>query len=391
VIEVAALGLVRLSRLFRDCKIRSRPAGAVSNQRVQSEPAFTQMAFPKIAIVVINYRTAQMTLDCLASLEPQMRRFPDSHVVLVDSASGDGSAEVFEREKSAREWNSWLSNIRLAENRGFSAGNNAGIAFADRIGRFDAYLLLNSDTLVRAGALEALGTVLESDASVGLVGPRLEWGDGGLQVSCFRKISPISELLSAAKTGPVTRLFSGGEVAIFDPPSGEVVNGVVGDGRPEMDWISFACVLIRRDVVSQIGPMDEGFFMYFEDVDYCLRARQAGWRIAYAPSARVVHLRGGRTPESFAVEELRRRPAYYYQSRARYLAKYYGRTGPWRANLCWHIGRSVSLAREAVGNKAPHTSFREGADIWHGSLCGFRAARKECKNRSTTVHQSIES
>jgi N-acetylglucosaminyl-diphospho-decaprenol L-rhamnosyltransferase len=334
------------------------------------------MAFPKIAIVVINYRTAQMTLDCLASLEPEVTQLPGAHVVLVDSASGDDSPALIEREKSAREWDSWLSIFRLPENRGFSAGNNAGIACADQIAGFDAYLLLNSDTLVRPGAIKALGQVLESDASVGLVGPRLEWPNGEQQVSCFRKIGPISELLHAAKTGPITRLFSTSEVAIFDPPVREQpVRSVNGDA-PAIDWISFACVLIRREVVSQIGPMDEGFFMYFEDVDYSLRARNAGWHIAHAPSARVVHLRGGRTAEAFAAEELRRRPAYYYQSRARYLAKYYGATGPWRANLCWHVGRSFSFAREVVGNKAPHTSFGEAADIWRGSMCGFRAARK---------------
>lgn len=334
------------------------------------------MAFPKIAIVVINYRTAQMTLECLASLAAEVTDLPGCHVVLVDSASGDESADRLEAESSAREWNSWLSIFRLPENRGFSAGNNAGIAFAEQLARFDAYLLLNSDTLVRRGALKTLGQVLENDSSVGLVGPRLEWSDGALQVSCFRKIGPLSELLTAAKTGPITRIFAGGEVAIFDPPHCEERNGGVDNDRAEIDWISFACVLIRRDVVSQIGPMDEGFFMYFEDADYCLRARKAGWQIAYAPSAHVVHLRGGRTPETLALEELRRRPAYYYQSRARYLAKYYGRTGPWRANLCWHIGRSVSLAREIAGNKAPHTSFREGTDIWRGSLCGFREAPK---------------
>jgi GT2 family glycosyltransferase len=332
------------------------------------------MAFPKIAIVVINYRTAQMTLDCLASLEPEVTDLPDAHVFLVDSASGDDSPDLIEREKSAREWN-WLSTLRLTKNRGFSAGNNAGMAFADKRDRFDAYLLLNSDTLVRPGAIKALGQVLEFDSSVGLVGPRLEWADGAQQVSCFRKIGPISELLNAAKTGPITRLFSNSEVAIFDPPVRDQPDRNLGGDSSQIDWISFACVLIRRNVVCEIGPMDEGFFMYFEDVDYCLRARNAGWRITYAPSAHVVHLRGGRTPEAFAVEELRRRPGYYYQSRARYLAKYYGRTGPWWANLCWHIGRSVSFARELAGSKAAHTSFHEGADIWRGSLCGFRAAQ----------------
>lgn len=340
------------------------------------------MAFPKIAIVVINYRTAQMTLDCLASLEPEVTHLRGAHVVLVDSASGDDSPALIERESSAREWNSWLSIFCLAENRGFSAGNNGGIAFADRLADFDAYLLLNSDTIVRPGAIKTLGQVLEHDSSVGLVGPRLEWPDGEHQVSCFRRISPISELLSAAKTGPITRLFSKREVAIFDPPSGRQSERNAGDSS-EIDWISFACVLIRREVVSQIGPMDEEFFMYFEDVDYCLRARAAGWQIAYAPAARVVHLRGGRTAEAFAAEELRRRPAYYYRSRARYLAKYYGATGPWRANLCWHVGRSFSLAREIVGNKPPHTSSHEGSDNWQGSLCGFRGGHK---NGDSVVH-----
>ena len=107
------------------------------------------MAFPKIAIVVINYRTAQMTLDCLASLEPEVTDLPGTHVVLVDSASGDKSSDLFERERSAGEWDSWLSTFRLSENRGFSAGNNAGIAFAERLAPYDAYLLLNSDTLVK--------------------------------------------------------------------------------------------------------------------------------------------------------------------------------------------------------------------------------------------------
>jgi len=333
------------------------------------------MAFPQIAIVVINYRTAQLTLECLASLEPEVNARTGAHVVLVDSASGDGSADILESERSSRGWQNWLSLVRLTENRGFSAGNNAGIAFAESLGHFDGFLLLNSDTIVRPGSLGSLSEVLERSPSVGLVGPRLEWPDGQAQVSCFRKISPTSELLAAAKTGPISRLFSGREVAIPDLSvhAATVTPGVARSER-EVEWISFACVLIRNDVISAIGRMDEDFFMYFEDVDYCLRARTAGWQIAYEPAARVVHLRGGRTPSDFAIEERRRRPAYYYRARARYLAKYFGLTGPWRANLCWHLGRSISLAREVLGNKAPHTANHEAADIWKGSLCGFGIA-----------------
>jgi N-acetylglucosaminyl-diphospho-decaprenol L-rhamnosyltransferase len=334
------------------------------------------MSFPKIAVILINYRTAQLTLDCLRSLEPEVRGRPGTHVVLVDSASGDGSADVLDRERTARGWTDWLSVLRLDENGGFSVGNNSGIAFAQRSGHFDAFLLVNSDTVVHPGALGLLAEVIEKQPAVGLVGPRLEWPDGDWQASCFRAISPLSEFLAAAKTGPLSRLFNRREVLIPD-------SRIAGLGLPPADdapqesieWISFACVLIRREVIAAIGPMDEGFFMYFEDVDYSRRARRAGWQIAYAPAARVVHLRGGRTPEKFATEELGRRPDYYYRSRARYLAKYYGRSGPCGANICWLLGRAVSLSREIFGKKPPHTAKHEAADIWKGTFCGFRFGR----------------
>jgi N-acetylglucosaminyl-diphospho-decaprenol L-rhamnosyltransferase len=330
------------------------------------------MACPKIAVILINYRTAQLTLDCLCSLEPEVQEIPGTHVVLVDSASGDDSPDILEKEQAARGWKDWLSIVRLAENRGFSAGNNAGIALAEKRGHFDAFLLINSDTVVRRGALGVLGEVLEKQPAVGLVGPRLEWPNGDLQASCFRAISPASEFLAAAKTGPLSRLLADREVLLPEsqlpsPGSSPLPEASCG----AIEWISFACVLIRQEVIAAIGPMDEGFFMYFEDVDYSRRARQAGWQIAYAPAARVVHLRGGRRPESFAVEESQRRPDYYYRARARYLAKYYGRTGPCRANLCWLLGRVVSLIREILGNKRPHTASHEAIDIWKGTLCGF--------------------
>jgi hypothetical protein len=349
------------------------------------------MAFPKIAVVLINYRTVRLTLDCLASLEPEMNDHPGMHVVVVDAASSDDSADLLEKESALRDWEKWMSLVRLDENRGFSAGNNAGIAYAVRLGQFDAFLLLNSDTIVRPGALGVLGKVLERETSVGLVGPRLEWPEGQFQASCFRNVSPASEFLAAAKTGPVSRLFPDSEVAIPNPSAYDASGPIAADQRQvEIEWISFACVLIRKEVIASIGRMDDSFFMYFEDVDYCRRARSAGWQIAYSPAARVVHLRGGRTPDAFAVEERRQRPAYYYLSRARYLARYYGPTGPWRANLCWLLGRGVSLVREVLGNKSPHTAAREATDIWKGSLCGFRRSRNIiASDRATSVAKPL--
>ena len=321
------------------------------------------MTFPKIAAIIINYKTPGLTLDCLASLEAEISSLPGSQAIVVDNASSDDSVEILRSEIKSRSWESWVEVVPAAHNDGFSAGNNLGIATARERNPFDGFLLANSDTVVHRGALEHLCTALWKEPTTGLVGPRLEWPSGEVQASCFRSISPVTELAAAAKTGVLSRLVRGDLPTPVDPINGTRTEAV--------EWISFACVLVRAEAFAAIGPMDEGFFMYFEDVDYCRRARRCRWEIAYAPEARVVHLRGGRTPEDFAQAERKRRPRFYYESRSRYLAKYYGRTGPLTANICWTLGRGISLFRELAANKSPHTVAGEASDIWTGALCGF--------------------
>ncbi len=321
------------------------------------------MTFPKIAAVIINYKTPALTLECLASLAPEIADLPGSRAFVVDNASRDDSVAAVQQEIKARAWDGWVEIVQSDDNAGFSAGNNLGIACARQRDAFDGFLLTNSDTIIRRGALQVLAAALARSPKIGLVGPRLEWPSGEIQASCFRAISPVRELTAAARTGVLSRLVRGDLPIPLDPDNGTQSEAV--------EWISFACVLVRADVFDSVGPMDEGFFMYFEDVDYSCRARAAGWEIAYAPEARVVHLRGGRTPEEFAQEERKRRPRFYYESRSRYLAKHYGRTGPLRANLCWTLGRGISLLRELTSHKPPHTVTNEAGDIWTGALCGF--------------------
>jgi N-acetylglucosaminyl-diphospho-decaprenol L-rhamnosyltransferase len=321
------------------------------------------VTFPKIAAIIINYKTPGLTLDCLASLEAEIRDLADSQAIVVDNSSGDDSVATLEKEIKSRRWGDWVAIVQSTTNVGFSGGNNLGVATARNQIAFDAYLLANSDTIVRRGALKVLSNALWSRPTIGLVGPRLEWPSGEIQASCFRAISPARELAAAAKTGVLSRLV-GGDLPI-------AIDSMNGTEAEVVEWISFACVLIRAEAFAAIGPMDERFFMYFEDVDYGRRANRAGWQIAYAPEARVVHLRGGRTAGEFEQQEQKRRPRFYYESRSRYLAKYYGRTGPLRANLCWTLGRGISFVRELAAHKVPHTAAGETRDIWTGALCGF--------------------
>ena len=308
----------------------------------------------EIAVILLNYRRADLVVQCLESLAPEVGGVRDWCVVVVDNASGDGSPERISRAIVERGWGGWARLAASPVNGGFSAGNNVGIQSVEA----EHYLLLNSDTIVRPGALAALLAAMHANPSAGLVGPRLEDPDATPQESCFRFHTPWSELMAAAATGPISSLLRRYQVA---QPASPV--------PCEAPWISFACVMIRARVIAEIGPLDEGFFMYFEDMDYCRRAWETGWRVRYEPAARVVHLRGGSSPVKQAFAERRRVPRYFFAARSRYFAKHYGGVlGVLLANCAWLAGRAVSLARELVGNKQPHTAERHARDLWTGWL-----------------------
>lgn len=302
----------------------------------------------RLAIIILNYRTPDMVIGCLETLEHEIDAHQDI-CIIVDNCSGDDSAERIEAALEKCGWGAWARLVRSDRNDGFSAGNNIGIQAVD----VHHYMLLNSDTLVREGAVRALLDAAESNPQCGLVSPRLEWPDREPQVSCFRNRTPWSEFLRAASTGPLSRLFPRHEVAL--PVSDEPIH-------PE--WTSFACALIRREVFEQIGLMDESYFMYFDDIDFCRRARRAGWDILHWPEAHVVHLRGGSGDVKSQTAERGRLPRYYYESRAWYFRKFYTRTGLWLTNLLWVLGRMISWTRERFGRKDSRICAHEWRDNW---------------------------
>ena len=302
----------------------------------------------RLAVIVINYRTPALVADCLASLDGQITPGVDE-VVVVDNRSGDGSDALVEQTIASRRWHDWVRLIRSPVNGGFSAGNNVGIRAADA----QAYLLLNSDTIVRPGAIASMLDALTRRPEAGLVSPRLLRGDGSLHVNCYRDLTPMTAMDYAARTTLVSSVFGLSETVL-----------PVQDAPSEAEWTSFACVMVRRAVVDQIGLMDEGYFMYFEDQDYCRRARNAGWKVVNWPEAVVVHLQGGSGPVRALSSALKRRPRYYYAARSRYYAKYYTIAGLWAANVLWLAGRAVSMLREHFGRKQPHLCENEGIDNW---------------------------
>ena len=320
----------------------------------------------QLAIVILNYKTPDLVIDCLQSLATEVDA--ERHrVIVVDNHSDDGSVERMQAAIATQNWGQWAEVLPSEVNGGFSAGNNLGIQAIDA----EAYLLLNSDTIVRPGAIATLLSTLESHPEAGLVSPRLEWPDATPQISCFRYHSPLSELIDSAATGPVTSLLSRCDVPI-----------AVSDAPMEPDWTSFACVLIRKAVIEQVGLMDEGYFMYYDDVDYCRQARDAGWDILHNPAARVVHLRGGSGSVKSDLAKRKRPRSYLYASRSRYFSKFYGPLGLLLANSMWLLGRSISLLREIVGQKQPHTCEYTAQDIWMNWLNPLKPALVPGKGNS---------
>ena len=301
----------------------------------------------KIAVSIINYRTGEMTLACLRSVIEDLRGI-DGQVAIVDNASGDGSAEMIEE---------WLAAhpampatlVRSPTNTGFSGGHNQGIAAVEA----ELYLLLNSDAVLRPGFFRAILAAADANPEAGLFAPRIAYDDGTPQVSTFRFGSPWSEFIRGANTGYVRQALRRWEVALGPDPDPAAI-----------EWASFACIVLRRSMIEAIGSMDEGYFLYFEDAEYCLRARRAGWRIAWVPAAVAVHFRGGSGPVKALARARKRLPPYYYASRTRFLYQAHGRAGPVLANAAWLVGRALAQTRRLFGKSVLRAAETEARDIW---------------------------
>jgi N-acetylglucosaminyl-diphospho-decaprenol L-rhamnosyltransferase len=301
-----------------------------------------------LGIVIINFRTPEMTVNCLASLLPGLQSL-DCKVAVVDNNSEDDSCVYIAQWLQENDADNLVQLVESKFNGGFAFGNNLGIKAINARN----YLLLNSDTLVRGQAIATLLETAERYPESGLISPRMEWEDGQPQESCFRFINPLSELSKAAQTGFIDRFLHRFLVSLD-----------VGKEISSPPWTSFACVLIKAEVLNKVGFLDEGYFMYYEDTEYCLRARRAGWKITHNPEARVVHLIGGSSKLEENMQQKKRLPRYYYQSRTRFFYQAYGIFGLTMANLCWMCGRLVSKLRQLAGRKDKASFDNQWLDIW---------------------------
>ena len=254
-----------------------------------------------LTVIILNWNTRDDLRVCLGSIFEQEFRH-SVEVIVADNASEDDSREMVRRE---------FPKARLVvhpENLGFCAGNNRAIP--PNPGRY--VLFLNADTRVTPCALDTLIEFADSTPDAGIIGPKLLNADGSLQYSCRRFPNLAAGFF---RNTPLGRLF---------PKNRFTQDYLMSDwdhaSVRDVDWVSGAALLVRRETLEQIGGFDEGFYMYCEDVDLCYRAHEAGWRVVYFPDSVIYHIIGRSS------DQVPTRATYYFHtSMYRFYKKHYAR------------------------------------------------------------------
>lgn len=318
----------------------------------------------KLLVVVLNYRITDLTVECLRALEMQRDGSTDFRVVVCENGTGPAAVRQLQDAFDANHWHEWVSLRAVYPNLGFTGGNNIVIREA-LTGACppEYFLLLNADAFVRPRAILELTRFMDCHPRVGICGPRVENLDGTWQCSPFRQLSIVTELDRGFRLGILTRLLSRWTVT---PP--------IPASPAPADWVSGSSMVIRREVIEQIGPLDEGLYTYFDDPDFCLNARHAGWQVWYVPTSRVGHLGGQSTGIGQIAQRPGRRPAYWFLARRRYFLKNFGPAYAALADAAFLLGFAAWRVRRRIQRKPdvdpPHMLWDS---LRHSVFCtGFR-------------------
>ena len=249
-----------------------------------------------IAICIINYNTSDLLRECLHSVLVQD---PDE-IVLVDNASADCSVEMIKVEFPA------IPLIALQKNIGFGAACNRGIEACQS----EQILLLNADTRMKPGSLQALREYLEDHPQAAILGPRILNPDGTLQTSCFHFPTPLHIFLY------VSGLYEW--IPRLPILKQRTLQKITNESAQPVPWVLGAALAFRRETFEEVGGFDENFFMYFEEVDLCYRVFSQGRQIHFVPEAEVVHVGGGSTIQNRAWSYIQ-----FFASLAQFYRKHY--------------------------------------------------------------------
>jgi hypothetical protein len=284
----------------------------------------------KLLTVILNYKTAEMTTQSIQAALRELAAYPDARVVVVDNDSQNGSFKQLCETVEERGWSDRVRVVASDYNGGFAYGNNFAIRpalEAEGADKPDYVYLLNSDAFPDKDCISELVEFLDAHPEVGIAGSYVHGPEPVPHKTAFRFHSIPSEFECQLGLGIVTKLLKRYLVALPLPKE-----------SLQVDWLAGASMLIRREVFEDIGLMDETYFLYFEETDFCLRARRAGWATWYIVESSVTHVGSASTGLK---DKSVPTPLFWFASRRHYFLKNHGRLYLWLANLAYLVGGSL--------------------------------------------------
>lgn len=254
----------------------------------------------QLSIIIVSWNVGELLRSCLASIEAGRDKLA-LEVIVVDGGSADGSPEMVRAEFP------WVRLVARPDNVGVPKGNNIGLEQAS--GRY--ILLLNPDTVILGNALQTMVAHLEANPAVGALGGQLLNPDGSVQSSRRRFPSLATAFFESTWLEPLAPRRLLNHYYLLDRPD---------NALSQVDWVVGACLLVRHDIVAQIGGLDEGYFMYSEELDWCKRIKAAGWQIVYLPTAQIIHHYGKSSEQAVTSRHIN-----FQRAKLRYFWKYHGR------------------------------------------------------------------
>ncbi|GAA6181767.1 glycosyltransferase [Shimia sp. NS0008-38b] len=286
--------------------------------------------------VILNWRTPEMTLKAARAAAREMVGI-DGQIVIVDNDSGDGSFETLHAAALNADWaEGRVDVVQSGRNGGFGAGNNFGMRHAMAQREFDFIYILNSDAFPDTGSIKALLDHMQAMPTCGFAGSYIHGEDDAPHLTAFRFPSVGGELEGAARIGVLSRALHTHIVPLPIPAE-----------TTRVDWLAGASMMMRRQVLEQIGLFDETFFLYFEETDLCLRAQRAGWHTDYVRNSEVTHIGSVST----GMKTWKRKPQYWFDSRLHYFRKNHGMVYAAAATLAHAIGTCLWKLRRVIGRK----------------------------------------
>jgi N-acetylglucosaminyl-diphospho-decaprenol L-rhamnosyltransferase len=284
-------------------------------------------------IVTVNYKTSTLVVDLIASLSAELSTLGNTHMVIVDNASGDDSVDYINNYINNKNIE-WVTVIASKNNEGYAAGNNLAVNSAiEKNVEFERVWFLNPDTKVKTGAGVELIKAMNKN-NLHIVGSRLEDEDGTLQCSHFNFPGILSELSAGLRLGVFDKLVK--KHLVRTEPSSIPI---------QADWLAGASFMVSNEYINKIGLIDDDYFLYFEELDFCLQGQRNNMPCWYIPSSKVYHAVGAATGISDHRKKAPRRPQYWFDSRRRFFLKNYGAIKLVLCDLAFILAYSTWLLR----------------------------------------------